>query len=36
MVDVGKHLRPNWRDGRVVVLVEPGDAGGPWRAVKLV
>lgn len=35
-VDVGKHLRPNWRGGRVVVLVEPGEAGGPWRAVKLL
>lgn len=36
VVDVGKHLRPNWRDGRVVVLVEPGEPGGAWRAVKLV
>lgn len=35
VVDVGKHLRPNWRDGRVVVLVEPGENGAPWRAVKL-
>jgi tRNA(Ile2) C34 agmatinyltransferase TiaS len=23
MVDVGKHLRPNWRGGRVVLYVEP-------------
>jgi hypothetical protein len=36
VVDVGKHLRPNWRDGRVVVLVERGESGAPWRAVKLV
>lgn len=36
MVDVGKHLRPNWRDGRVVLFVEEaGDAGSPWRARKL-
>lgn len=44
-VDVGKHLRPNLRDGRVVLFVEPnsGEPDGleaesdcPWRAVKLV
>lgn len=35
-IDVGKHLRPNWRGGRVVLFVEPSDtSGGPWRAVKL-
>lgn len=33
-IDVGKHLRPNWRDGRVVLFVEPADDNGPWRAVK--
>lgn len=34
-VDVGKHLRPNWRDGRVVLLVAaPTEPGGDWRAVK--
>ena len=27
-VDVGKHLRPNWRGGRVVLLVEPADDAG--------
>ncbi len=35
-VDVGKHLRPNWRGGRIVLYVEPvGDAGWSWRAAKL-
>ena len=35
-IDVGKHLRPNWRGGRIVLFVEPpSDAGSPWRAVKL-
>lgn len=32
-VDVGKHLRPNWRGGRVVLFVEPGP-DGPARAIK--
>jgi len=37
-VDVGKHLRPNWRDGRVVLYVTPAtapEAAAPWIAVKL-
>ena len=35
-IDVGKHLRPNWRGGRVVLLVEPPDAAGaPWRAQRI-
>ena len=38
-VDVGKHLRPAFRSGRVVLFVEPvnGSEGGEaeWRAVKL-
>ena len=35
-VDVGKHLRPNWRGGRVVLFVAPpAEAGLPWRAMKL-
>lgn len=35
-IDVGKHLRPNWRDGRIVLFVEPPAAPGlPWRARKL-
>ena len=35
-VDVGKHLRPNWRGGRIVLIVAPPeDAGMPWRAEKL-
>ena len=35
IVDVGKHLRPNWRGGRIVLFVEatPGEAS-PWRALK--
>lgn len=36
-VDVGKHLRPNWRHGRVVLFVEPpAEEGSAWRAVKLL
>ena len=36
VVDVGKHLRPNWRGGRVVLFVEPPvETGSPWRARKL-
>jgi hypothetical protein len=36
LVDIGKHLRPNWRSGRVVLLVEPADEPeSPWRAQKL-
>lgn len=36
VVDVGKHLRPNWRGGRVVLLVEPGDEPQlPWRAQRV-
>jgi hypothetical protein len=37
-VDIGKHLRPNWRDSRVVLFVEAAKEPGspaPWRAVKL-
>ena len=35
-IDVGKHLRPNWRGGRVVLFVEPPEAPGlPGRAQKL-
>ena len=37
VVDVGKHLRPNWRSSRMVLFVEAtSDAGSPWRAVKPV
>jgi hypothetical protein len=36
VVDVGKHLRPNLRGGRIVLFVEPpAEAGLPWRAQKL-
>jgi hypothetical protein len=38
LVDVGKHLRPNLRSGRIVLFVDvsaiPG-ASAPWHAVKL-
>ena len=36
VVDIGKHLRPNWRGGRVVLFVErSAEAAAPWRARKL-
>jgi tRNA(Ile2) C34 agmatinyltransferase TiaS len=37
-IDIGKHLRPNWRGGRIVLFVDAvADPGSvtPWRAVKL-
>jgi hypothetical protein len=35
-VDVGKHLRPNWRGGRIVLFVSPPETlGSPWRAQRL-
>lgn len=33
-VEIGKRLRPNFRDGRIVLYVEPGEVT-PWRAVKV-
>ena len=36
IVDVGKRLRPNWRAGRIVLLVEPHtESPTVWRARKL-
>jgi hypothetical protein len=35
LVDVGRHLRPNIRDGRVVLFVDPAADGAGWRARKL-
>ncbi len=37
LVDVGKHLRPNLRGGRIVLFVEAtgDDQTPPWRAIKL-
>jgi len=35
IVDVGKHLRPNRRAGRVVLFVESTSGVPPWRAVRL-
>ena len=37
-VDVGKHLRPSWREGQIVLYVVPStdaEAGATWTAVKL-
>lgn len=34
-VDVGKHLRPSYRGGRIVLFVEPAGSAGDWRALKL-
>ena len=37
-VDVGKHLRPNWRDSRIVLYVAAvteSEPPAPWRAVKI-
>lgn len=34
VVDVGKHLRPNRRNGRIVLFVEAADSAGNWRAVR--
>jgi hypothetical protein len=34
-IDVGKHLRPSWRGGRIVLFVEPPQGGTVWRARKL-
>ncbi len=36
VVDIGKHLRPNLRDGRIVLFVRPAPDGAAWQAVKLV
>jgi hypothetical protein len=37
LVDIGKHLRPNWRESRIVLFVNAAESGSvaPWRAVKL-
>jgi hypothetical protein len=37
-IDIGKHLRPNWRGGRPLLFVDAVDdpaAITPWRAVKV-
>lgn len=37
-VDIGKHLRPNWRGGRIVLYVNAStspETSAPWRAIKL-
>ena len=36
-IDVGKHLRPNYRDGRIVLFAEPAaeDSAAAWVAVRL-
>ena len=36
VIDVGKHLRPNWREGRMVLFVEPSaEFAAASRAAKL-
>lgn len=35
IVDVGKHLRPACRGGRILLYVEPAGDPGRWRALKL-
>jgi len=36
-IDIGKHLRPNWRGGQIVLYVEASteQRTAPWRALKL-
>lgn len=37
-IDIGKHLRPNWRGGRIVLFVEAVEDSASvarWRAVKI-
>ena len=37
-VDIGKHLRPNWRGSKIVLFVETSEDSGsaaPWRALKI-
>lgn len=35
-IDLGKHLRPNWRGGRVVLFVDPpAQSGAPWQAQRI-
>ncbi|MCA9069646.1 MAG: hypothetical protein KDA84_12015 [Planctomycetaceae bacterium] len=41
IVDVGKHLRPNYRQGQVVLFAEPAHSdrphvGGDWKAVRFL
>lgn len=38
LVDIGKHLRPNWRNGRIVLYVDAStesESPAPWRSVKI-
>jgi hypothetical protein len=37
LIDVGKHLRPNYRQGRIVLFVQPAaeTSAPPWVAVRL-
>lgn len=38
LVDVGNHLRPNWRGGKIVLFVEANknpEPAAPWRALKI-
>ena len=35
VVDVGKHLRPNWRGGRMVLFVDAATGSPAWQAMKV-
>ncbi|RPJ86158.1 MAG: hypothetical protein EHM18_07665 [Acidobacteria bacterium] len=35
IIDIGKRLRPNWRNRKIVLYVEPVSGPAPWRAGKL-
>jgi hypothetical protein len=34
-IDVGKHLRPNYRNDQVVLYAEPTSSPSSWRAIRL-
>ena len=36
VVNVGKHLRPNYRERRVVQFVERDESSDVWKAVRLL
>jgi hypothetical protein len=35
VLDLGKHVRPNWSEGRMVLFVEPPVPGEIARAAKI-
>jgi len=36
MVNVGKHLRPNYREHRIVRFVERDESSDVWNAIRLL